>query len=273
LQTARPASYDWPVEPFDRQHPVRGFFDDPRIGRHGSKAFHFGIDIAVPDGTPVYAVEAGTVHFDSGRAICVVSPDGSHSFGYWHIVPVVRSHQVVRRHQLLGHVEKPWGHVHLAERRDGEYVNPLRPGGLGPYRDRVAPTVARVSVVDEGARFGLVAEAYDMPDPAVPGPWAGEPVTPALLRWRLTDGRGTGAWHVAIDFRRAFVPASEFDRVFAPGTTQNHEGRPGCYRFWLTRTLDPAVLDGSTRLEIEASDDSGNTSRAFGVMPHPAAGV
>ncbi|MGZ6266594.1 MAG: hypothetical protein ACXWN4_06790, partial [Candidatus Limnocylindrales bacterium] len=45
-------SYDWPVKPFDRQHPVRAFLNDPRIGKHGSRAFHFGIDVAAPDGTP-----------------------------------------------------------------------------------------------------------------------------------------------------------------------------------------------------------------------------
>src|SRR5580765_2425787 len=55
-ETLRPA-YNWPVKPFGRQHPVRGFLNDPRIGGHGSRAFHFGIDVAAADGTPVYAVE------------------------------------------------------------------------------------------------------------------------------------------------------------------------------------------------------------------------
>jgi hypothetical protein len=26
------AAYGWPIKPFDQQHPVRGFFGDPRIG-------------------------------------------------------------------------------------------------------------------------------------------------------------------------------------------------------------------------------------------------
>src|SRR5438045_9701953 len=29
-QSARAASYGWPVKPFDQQHPVRGSFADPR---------------------------------------------------------------------------------------------------------------------------------------------------------------------------------------------------------------------------------------------------
>ena len=49
------APYPWPLEPFDRQHPVRGFLNDPRIA-DASHAFHFGIDISAPDGTAVYAV-------------------------------------------------------------------------------------------------------------------------------------------------------------------------------------------------------------------------
>ena len=49
-------SYEWPVMPFTQQHPVRGFFGDPRIGDAGGTSFHFGIDVSVADGTPVYSV-------------------------------------------------------------------------------------------------------------------------------------------------------------------------------------------------------------------------
>ena len=59
--------YGWPVKPFNRQHPVRGFFGDPRIaeGRKGTtRSFHFGIDISCPDGTPVYATMSGRVVLD-----------------------------------------------------------------------------------------------------------------------------------------------------------------------------------------------------------------
>src|SRR5881394_3082422 len=60
------AAYGWPLKPFDRQHPVRAFLNDPRIGRRGSHAFHFGIDIAAPDGTPVYSVTGGTLYLGHG---------------------------------------------------------------------------------------------------------------------------------------------------------------------------------------------------------------
>src|SRR6267142_282859 len=64
-RSASRSAYGWPVKPFDRQHPVRAFLNDPRIGRNGVISFHFGIDVAAPDGAPVYAVQGGTVFFDS----------------------------------------------------------------------------------------------------------------------------------------------------------------------------------------------------------------
>ena len=60
--------YSWPLKPFDRAHPVRGYFNDPRISGR-SRAFHFGIDISAPNGTPVYAVRGGVVHLE-GRDRC-----------------------------------------------------------------------------------------------------------------------------------------------------------------------------------------------------------
>ena len=62
-------SYGWPVKPFDEQHPVRGFFCDPRIGAKGGKAFHFGVDVSAPDGTAVYAVEGGKVHSEGAQNV------------------------------------------------------------------------------------------------------------------------------------------------------------------------------------------------------------
>ena len=40
--------YSGPLKPFDQAHPVRGYFNDPRISGK-SRAFHFGIDIAAPN--------------------------------------------------------------------------------------------------------------------------------------------------------------------------------------------------------------------------------
>lgn len=252
-----PPAYGWPVKPFDRQHPVRAFLDDPRIGPEGGKAFHFGIDVAAPDGTPVYAVEGGILYLSHGSLAVVSGPH--HEFGYWHVRAAanLREHQVVHKHQLLGTIAPNWGHVHFAERIDERYVNPLRPGALGPYTDPVAPTVVDVTVERRGASFRLIARAYDTTWPPVPGPWANEPVTPALLRWRLGS---SGPWQVAADFRRYMLDRSLFASIYAPDTQQNHQDEPGSYAFFLSHDWKPA--DGTYRIEVEATDTRGN--RALG---------
>jgi hypothetical protein len=245
-------TYDWPVKPFDSQHPVRAYLNDPRIGAHGSTAFHFGIDVSAPDGTPVYAVEAGTVFFDSPRAIAVVEPGGGRAFGYWHIVPAVRSHQFVARHQLIGYVEKGWEHVHFAERLHGAYVNPLRDGGLGPFVDHTAPTVSWVGFLGSD----LVAVASDTTLPRVPGAWGGLPVTPALIRVEV----GGGPWQTAVDLRNEMLPRSDYSKVYTPATRQNHEGEPGTYSFYLVRGLAGRLGPQGAIVHIETSDMSGNAT-------------
>jgi murein DD-endopeptidase MepM/ murein hydrolase activator NlpD len=246
-------SYGWPVKPFGRQHAVRAFLDDPRIGSKGGASFHFGIDIAVPDGTPVYAAEAGTIWFDNPQAIAVVALDRSHSFGYWHVTPAVKSHQVVARHQLIAYVAKGWGHVHFAERRNGVYVNPLRDGGLGPYTDDTVPTIDTVHVY--GSSLAVVA--HDTPDIRVPGAWADEPVTPALLRWRIVRAGAHAAWKTAADFRSAVCDNADFTKVYTPETRQNHEGEPGLFSFYLARNWS---VTGPATIQVEVSDTAGNVA-------------
>lgn len=254
---AATAPYTWPLRPFDRQHPVRGFLGDPRIGRT-SQTLHLGIDIAAADGTPVYAIEGGEVFKTSARALFVSRQDGSRAFTYWHIVPAVKGHQVVARHQLLGWVAHGWKHVHLGELWYGVYLNPLRPGALHPYRDTTTPTIARIALLaGRGGRLSVIVDASDLPSPPVPGPWTGEPVAPALLQWRVErDGRPDGGWRTAADFRTGISCAWAFDSVYAPATRENREGRPGVYRFWLIRNWQPA--DGHYLIEVRAADTRGN---------------
>jgi hypothetical protein len=261
--------YPWPLEPFHRAHPVRGYFNDPRISG-SSRAFHFGIDISAPNGTPVYAVRRGVVHMEGGRSLSVVS--GDVAFGYWHVIPAVHHLERVAQFQLVGHVQAPWLHVHFAERRGGAYRDPLRRGALTPWRDTTRPQVTEIVLSRRGRALSphavsgavdVIAVAQQLPPLPVPPPWSDLPVTPALLRWRVRHGgRTVRPWHTPIDFGRELLPQDAFRRVYAPGTRQNRAGTPGLYRFYLAHTWSTTLFpDGAYHLDVEAVDLRGNRGR------------
>ena len=268
-------AYNWPLKPFDRPHPIRGAFDDPREheGLGGSShSFHFGVDISAPDGTPVYAVEGGTIY--RYRDAVSVRQGPGHEFAYWHVQTFLAEHSYVETGQEIGWIRPGWGHVHLAERVDGIYVNPLRPGGLEPFTDDTTPVVDTISVTAAGApvdlahvtgHIDLIADAYDLPPLAPPPPWEDTRWTPALVRWRiLDDGRDVVPWETAADFRTTLLQPDQYELVYAPGTRQDHPGLPGDFRFWLSHDFDTTLLPNDTyRLEVAASDTRGNTGRAF----------
>ena len=88
-------------------------------------------------------------------------------------------------------------------------------------------------------------------------------MTPAVLRWRVLQGRRVvRRWQAPIDFRNRLLPAGLFSTVYAPGTRQNRAGKPGLYRFYLAHTWSTTLLtDGPYRIEVEATDLRGNTGR------------
>ena len=276
------AAYGWPVKPFHRQHPVRGFFGDPRIGmtpKGMHSGFHFGIDISCPNGTPVYATLDGVVRLESFRpeVVTIVGRDGRTEFEYWHIRPGVRNGERVTAYRtLVGWTQPPWEHVHFSERHDGVYLNPLRPGALGPFTDGTRPWVKQLRIGVDGSETAtrpahgtvdLVAEAYDETPIRVPGRWGGKPVTPALVRWRLVTPRGrvVQGWRTAVDHRLVKPDDGAYSSQYARWTRQNKRGRAGRYRFVLATGWDTRKLeDGAYVVEVAAHDVSGNTgSRSF----------
>jgi Peptidase family M23 len=271
------SSYGWPVKPFHRQHPVRGFFGDPRIAENGhgtTHSFHFGIDISCPDGTPVYATLSGRVVLDRvhRETVSIVGADGNPTFSYWHVVPSVRDGQVaVAFRTVVGHVAKGWAHVHFSESRNGIYLNPLRVGALEPYADATRPHVKSLRV-ERGSRtlaatpssgtFDLVVEAYDTTPVPIAAPWRDKPVTPAVLQWRP---KGSRVWRTAVDVRWTIPPASLYNRQFAIWTRQNNPwGCRGRYRFYLAHDLDARAFGHIRSVEVRAIDTRGNsTTRGF----------
>jgi murein DD-endopeptidase MepM/ murein hydrolase activator NlpD len=283
--------YGWPVKPFDRQHPVRGNFGDPRTvftGRRsrstidsgaGMFQFHHGVDISAPDGSPVYAVADGTITRTHGDRVTVECANGR-AIQYWHItVTAVRVGQhAVAGKTILGHILPKREHVHLTELENGRPVNPLAGGHLRPYRDTTVPKVVRISI----GRGGVVAEAIDMPAVPVPGRWHGFPVTPAVITWRIETARGRIILpeRVAWDVRRAIPATAAFWLSYARGSHQNWpvfadgkaRGMTGCYRFRLT-TRAPDVdglAAGTYALVVRVADTGGNRDivrRSFRVAP------
>jgi hypothetical protein len=164
--------------------------------------------------------------------------------------------------------------VHFSERRDGVYVNPLRPGALRPFTDATRPSVKELRASTGGflipsratrGTVELVVEAYDETPVPVPGRWGGKPVTPALLRWRVTasGGRVVRGWRTAIDHRVVKPDDGLFTAQYARWTRQNKRNRIGRYRFVLAAAWDTRSLaDGRYVVEIAASDVSGNTTVA-----------
>ena len=255
------APYGWPVKPFNKQHPVRGYLNDPRI-QDASHAFHFGVDVSAPDGTAVYSVTPGKVFIeDKGNAVAVQAPDGV-AFGYWHVAPAVKHHQQVKLHQLLGHIEKGWGHVHFAESLKNVYRDPIRPGALTPFVDMGHPTVEKIMfrigkrTLPPNKVYGLVnicCIAYDTTPILVPPPWSHMPVAPALLRFRVVqNGKAVVPWRKGVDLR-PFRKQDAFHLIYADDTTQNHPNKPGLFVYILAHDWNSALHpNGNYRIDVEA---------------------
>ena len=271
LVPAVASAYGWPIRPFYQQHVIRGYFNDPRLSAD-ELGFHFGVDISAPDGTPVYAIEPGRVRV-RGQSVSVFPKRGGRLLSYWHVIPVVRKDQRVRRHQLLGHVAPGQEHVHLAEYKDGTYVNPLRLGGLAPYIDDTVPQIPSLTFFSFGSPIrpeavtgvvDITAEAYDTSPMAIPFPWNQAIMTPTLIRWRVVQGQNVmRPWTIAVDFRTFLLPVNLFDFVYAPGTFQNKAGRRGRYEFYVAHSFDTRALpNGSYVLQVDALDDQENKGQA-----------
>ena len=269
---AAASAYPWPIRPFFEQHPVRGYFNDPRLSGP-EQGFHFGVDISTPDGTPVYAVSSGYARVRGMTVSVIPWRRGVPRLSYWHVVPVVSTKQFVRKFELIGYVQDGAGHVHLAEWRNGTYINPLRIGGLAPYIDDTVPRIPSLSFSAGGqpirpeAVSGIVdiaAEAFDTSPMQIPAPWEHSIFAPALVRWRVIQGETTlRHWTNAVDFRTYLLPLSLYNFVYTPRTYQNRPGRRGRYEYYLAHEFDTHLLaNGSYVLQVDALDEQDNVGQA-----------
>lgn len=127
---AEGARWQWPTPP---PHPVARPFEAPA---HAYAPGHRGIDIAVPGpGTPVRAVEAGTVRFAgsvAGRGVVSVTHADGLVSTYEPVAGSVRAGQAVAAGEVLGTVAEggPRPHcaaacLHLGARVGDRYLDPL----------------------------------------------------------------------------------------------------------------------------------------------------
>jgi hypothetical protein len=285
------SAYPWPIKPFHQQHPIRANFGDPRtrfwntlltdgLQGPGLFQFHNGIDIAAPEGTPVYPIESGTVKLIDAAAVLVRSP--GHKFQYFHIIPTVHNGEHVNAQRtVLGHVMHAADHVHLTEIRGRRVWNPLARGGIAPYADHTTPTVDAIFArpvkslvpVESTTLCGtvsLVAAAHDTPPLRVPGTFAGFPVTPASVTWSLTrlDGLAYVPEVLAADFRTTLPVVRNFWNIYARGSYQNAPRfsnqqfhMPGRYLYNLAGTFDTRSYPNAMyEVRVHVSDMRGNWS-------------
>lgn len=106
-----------------RTHPI-----------HGTRKFHYGIDMAAPQGTPIYATRSGYVSvasFQEGGAgyyVKINHGDGYSSI-YMHMTHyIVEAGEYVTAGQIIGYVGSTGGstgpHLHFGISYNGEYKNP-----------------------------------------------------------------------------------------------------------------------------------------------------
>jgi hypothetical protein len=294
VAAAAASAYPWPLKPFNQQHPIRANFGDPRtrflntmltdgLQGPGTFLFHNGIDIAAPEGTPVYPVISGKVRYIDYSAISVKTK-GHGVFQYFHIVVKVGDGQhVVAGKTVLGTVMHAYDHVHLSEIRGGRVWNPLARGGVAPYSDHTVPQVRAINVRPAGSLLpfdsatvcgtvSLVAAADDAAPMAVPGVFAGFPLSPALITWSLA--RVGGITYVdevpAADFRTTIPSSRYFWSVYARGSYQNAPRfsnrqyfMPGRFLYNLASFVDTrSYPNGLYEIAVRVTDMRGNSSEA-----------
>jgi hypothetical protein len=288
------AAYPWPVRPFNKPHPVRANFGDPRtvfqlslftngLEGPGDFQFHNGVDISAKDGTPVYPVVSGTAKLIQNGTEISVKTDDDRIFQYFHVAPVVEDEaHVIAKRTLLGYVRRGFGHVHLTEIRGFRVWNPLARGGLAPYGDSTKPQVTSIFMRAAGSlvpldalgvcgTVSIVAEAYDHPAMRVPGSFASFPVSPALVSWsmRRVGGGVLQPEIAAFDVRTGLPTKPEFWDIYARGTYQNAPRfanrqfnlMPGRYLYNLNAAFDTrTVANGVYQISAAAEDTRGNRS-------------
>ena len=130
-QETKPAKVTWKLPmSYVKMTSAFGYRTDPV---YGGKAFHYGVDLAAPQGRPIYATRSGTVSIASYDGACGYYVQINHGDGYRSIYMhmthyVVSKGQSVSQGQVIGYcgsTGKSTGpHLHFGISKNGSYVNP-----------------------------------------------------------------------------------------------------------------------------------------------------
>jgi hypothetical protein len=264
--TAPGAIPGWPIKPFHRQHAIRAGLNELRGAN-----FHVAVDIEAHDFQPVYALQSGhaSIRYQGTGDVNV----DVGNFYYWHIQPAVSDGQYVTAYKtVLGYVLNGFYHVALSEVDNGNYINPLRPGGsLRPYSDTEPPVIGKPQIFPDGR---VIVAAFDPQSFVAKGFHYETPVlAPASLAWRLYDAHSHALTGLEWALRGSQnLPPYLRPVVFAPGATapgfECFFKRRRCipnWVYWLAGGLTPRLplnnlSPGRYRLTVYAWDWAGNTS-------------
>ena len=174
----------------------------------GGKFAFTSASILGRNGTPVYPVVSGTVgrvSREKHREYVEILTGNGRSFEYWHVRAVVPGPAAEAGATGAGMLMAPFEHVHFAEIKSGQAVNPLASGRLTPYTDTTRPRVESISLRRTRDRLGAPTELR-------PGSCAdgrrGVRHAPAFRSGRMAaNARGSRARHMAAQtVRRQALP-------------------------------------------------------------------
>ena len=131
--TQAPSSSGW-IKPL-KSYTITSAFGMRIHPIHKVERFHEGVDMAAPQGTPIYAAKSGkvtTTSYQAGGAGYYVSINHGDGFAsiYMHMTNyIVKPGQHVSTGQVIGYVGSTGGstgpHLHFGISYNGKYVNPM----------------------------------------------------------------------------------------------------------------------------------------------------
>ena len=130
-EETKPAKVTWKVPiSYTKMTSPFGYRTDPV---YGGKRFHYGVDLAAPQGRPIYATRSGKVSIASYDSECGYYVQINHGDGYKSIYMhmthyVVSKGQQVSQGQVIGYCgstgKSTGSHLHFGISKNGSYVNP-----------------------------------------------------------------------------------------------------------------------------------------------------